>query len=711
MKKVIKGTNLETMGTDTLMLDPVIVPESYDVPTTAAVAAGITEAVGGASDALQEQIDDIAEKAGSGYTPKGPASVATLNGLSGQENGWLYTMTDAGTLTDGSVTVVAGDTVAWDATNSVWYKTADGIRYYPCQTALFELGVLTIQGKNDIYMGDNLFIFKRSKTFFRLKEGDTVPFDCVLFGYDENFSFIGQENYTSGSPVNKNYSWLKAVVEKSIVENDEEIAWEQGYLQAGEPKASTYYVRTDFLDFSVFKNYYIKSLSNNPLLAVYCYDSNKIFITGRSYGYRQVTFLDLLSIGDFVKNQDDVAYIKLVFHYTPDRTTTPAQAYNLVHVGALQTNANFDSVNSIEVLENVKNDANGYAVVRFSYPLYYSKGRSLLEPTMDSSQYNSTVYRNSGLLRLPYNYTQKGQPCPLLIFCHPSDKMQILNSANDFFSEYATFWDYLQKEGFAIMDCYHTSNKYNYFAHDWGQPLAGACYDQAYKWVCENYNIDQERVFVSAKSQGGIRALLMALGFSSIPVKACGPLAPALGFCPQFGYNKNDFTIVSDDCEFEGTMPDISNYTESDFDYANTMPEELKDYVDANKEKIVGVNSFMINCMSCAAVDLFDKLKTHAYTNADFLSTRRFCNAPIKMWHAADDGGINAHKAFIFQLQNCGCNAEIRVMPSGTGGHGAVSYAANSIRVPSLTTRLGYVCTDIPLAMVEMVNYFIKFGG
>jgi lysophospholipase L1-like esterase len=93
--------------------------------TNPVTSGGVAEAVGGASDALQEQIDDIAEKAGSGYTPKGPASVATLNALSGQENGWLYTMTDAGTLTDGSLAVVAGDTVAWDATNSVWYKAMD----------------------------------------------------------------------------------------------------------------------------------------------------------------------------------------------------------------------------------------------------------------------------------------------------------------------------------------------------------------------------------------------------------------------------------------------------------------------------------------------------------------------------------------------------------------------------------------------------------
>ena len=98
--------------------------------TSGGVATAITEAVGDASDALQEQIDDIAEKAGSGYTPKGEASVATLNGLSGQENGWLYTMTDAGTLTDGSLAVVAGDTVAWDATNSVWYKA---MNYAPSQ--------------------------------------------------------------------------------------------------------------------------------------------------------------------------------------------------------------------------------------------------------------------------------------------------------------------------------------------------------------------------------------------------------------------------------------------------------------------------------------------------------------------------------------------------------------------------------------------------
>jgi hypothetical protein len=92
---------------------------------------------------------------GSGYTPKGLASVAILNTLSGQENGWLYTMTDAGTLTDGSLAVVAGDTVAWDATNEVWYKAMD---YAPRQ-----------YGTNEV---KNL---QTSITTFR--SGDVIPVD------------------------------------------------------------------------------------------------------------------------------------------------------------------------------------------------------------------------------------------------------------------------------------------------------------------------------------------------------------------------------------------------------------------------------------------------------------------------------------------------------------------------------------------------------
>ena len=71
---------------------------------------------------LQDAIDNASESWSTGFTPKGESSVSDLNGLTTQSNGDSYIVTDSGTLTDGSLAVVAGDQVAWDATNSVWYK-------------------------------------------------------------------------------------------------------------------------------------------------------------------------------------------------------------------------------------------------------------------------------------------------------------------------------------------------------------------------------------------------------------------------------------------------------------------------------------------------------------------------------------------------------------------------------------------------------------
>lgn len=53
---------------------------------------------------------------------KGPATVAQLNtGITGIQPGWTYTLTDAGTLTDGSIAVDVGDEVAWTA-DGEWFK-------------------------------------------------------------------------------------------------------------------------------------------------------------------------------------------------------------------------------------------------------------------------------------------------------------------------------------------------------------------------------------------------------------------------------------------------------------------------------------------------------------------------------------------------------------------------------------------------------------
>ena len=59
---------------------------------------------------------------------KGEATVATLNGYgTSSSNGNVYVLLDSGTLTQGSVTVIRGDLVAWNAGASKWDKLSAAI--------------------------------------------------------------------------------------------------------------------------------------------------------------------------------------------------------------------------------------------------------------------------------------------------------------------------------------------------------------------------------------------------------------------------------------------------------------------------------------------------------------------------------------------------------------------------------------------------------
>ena len=75
----------------------------------------------GVLDAINGVVEDIAS-IGSPLQWKGPATVAELNaGITGIQPGWTYTLTDAGTLTDGSIVVDIGDEVAWTE-DGEWFK-------------------------------------------------------------------------------------------------------------------------------------------------------------------------------------------------------------------------------------------------------------------------------------------------------------------------------------------------------------------------------------------------------------------------------------------------------------------------------------------------------------------------------------------------------------------------------------------------------------
>lgn len=107
---------------------------------------------------------------------KGPATVAQINaGITGIQTGWTYTLTDEGTLTDGSIKVDVGDEVAWTEDDE-WFKLGGdgGVKYvsmndsYSDIQAIIDRGQFPImkvtagQGYNNYYPSFeyNLFVFK-----------------------------------------------------------------------------------------------------------------------------------------------------------------------------------------------------------------------------------------------------------------------------------------------------------------------------------------------------------------------------------------------------------------------------------------------------------------------------------------------------------------------------------------------------------------------
>ena len=224
-----RKTTLES----TLKFDTTPTAGSTNPVTSDGVKSAIDGAVGDASEAIQEQIDDIAEKAGSGYTPKGEASVATLNALSGQENGELYTMTDAGTLTDGSLAVVAGDTVAWDATNEVWYKAMDyaprqygtnEVHNLPTSITAFRTGdVIPVDGPSGTAKMSKVNLLNETSEAAKTKFYDTPELSLKGYAGFNAIGFVGTDakNFRLGDNLKLIYNDLENYhKEVKVVDND-----------------------------------------------------------------------------------------------------------------------------------------------------------------------------------------------------------------------------------------------------------------------------------------------------------------------------------------------------------------------------------------------------------------------------------------------------------------------------------------------------------
>lgn len=349
----------------------------------------------------------------------------------------------------------------------------------------------------------------------------------------------------------------------------------------------------------------------------------------------------------------------------------------------------------------------------FVYETATNVGRNLLNPVMEDRQYSTTRYFNTGILKLPPNYDPFGEPVKLIIYCQGSSSYLGFSTGYIALSDESNL-NYLADEGYAVFGAYRKTTKYAGLSNDASNIYATATTISAlvsgYKHVAKNFNVSDTGVFVSGVSSGGFDGGNLSYNMG-IPVLATGLLAPTFNpLGTPYGSHEDSRLIVAADFEFEGDHSVLNNN--------GSLPiplrtQALKEYMVQNAEKMIGYNPWWngmigedVKEMAAQAFDgtIFDyelnKNKKKIYPN------------PIKIWYAKDDDRASIPvqiPLFAKMIQNTQGNIELRVMPNGTGGHGSIGSSPESIKVPSITTRLGIEHTNVPLSFVELVQYFRRF--
>ena len=324
-----------------------------------------------------------------------------------------------------------------------------------------------------------------------------------------------------------------------------------------------------------------------------------------------------------------------------------------------------------------------------------------------------------GYLQLPSQYKAQGDKSPLVLFCHGTVGYNFMDGTH-MYDELLPFFTH---NGYVVADCsgmtaYYGSELYeNYWenVHSKMNPLLTSCYASLVEWLCRDYNIDHDRIYLLSKSAGGLLATWLCYN-SPFKIRAVANLAPALCLTGQ------SFRVAQQDAlqfwleRFGITGHMFSAWLEGEGDM---------EYVLNNLDKVRGWDPFFLGTdMDYDAIiaDMYDIPKsstgstqarkvTNAYlANAALMAkinaAKKYQPVPMKIWMAQDDSTVPYDWATMYQgmVRRGSGICYIRTMPSGTGGHQSVDSASDAIKVD-------YFCKDgeiitTPCAYAEALDWF-----
>lgn len=446
----------------------------------------------------------------------------------------------------------------------------------------------------------------------------------------------------------------------------------------------------------------------NIRLLVYLYDSN--------YNFLSYTFVETNSenyvyySGGYGMSNVNGAYFRVAF--------TGYSAENLSQTQI--DNTNVFTVNNRPELSSVKVlFLNGEEVCQPTIPeddtihcLYETHphvGCRYSETFINAEYYTEKGYFNAYMLRLPPNYDPKGKPVRLIIWC-PGTGGYSNWSQHDFLNNLA-YIKYWLSEGYAVASFLGNTSKYNTNYSMWLPDMAietsVLAHIQGYKYLSSRYNIAKDGCFVSAKSLGGLMAARL-LFEKNIPVLAVAPLAPKLDaymISTSMDDNYYDTQVYAEDYQWDEGW-------EQYYDGTNTNTEQKKAYLKSQIRKMLGTQPLLNGIVGKTPDELFELgWSSRGNKNKPLGQCSRFCNTPIRIWCSIADNtiGFDLSEQFIMSLQNGGSPAELRALPApdeGDNAHQMVDRAPSAPKVASIVSASGETFTDVPLAYVEVIQYF-----
>ncbi len=423
----------------------------------------------------------------------------------------------------------------------------------------------------------------------------------------------------------------------------------------------------------------IKATYSIDTLYLYEYDKDKKFIIAKSLLSNTERKLDKSTV--FIKFEHDnfTNGDVILTYYSP--ANSPVWEYN--------------------------NRVNGNTIP-FGYEVYPSYQTDVNDSV---TVLNTKKVFTSGLLMLPPNYSEHGEKVPIIYFAHGSgDYQSILNT--EFSVNYMDYIRYLCDEGFAIFDCYGWTDLYTTAGCQMANPTNMAAIKQGLKWVCDNYNVDINHVYVTGKSLGGLQAINMCYE-RDLPIKACCPIAPEIDATSiGFGYEKEGRKAYAKDLGF--TVDTNGVLEEEGAKLLSGFSANFKAYAKENAHKLQGYNPLWRNLLNANVQELIQFQIDADHLNGlpnKIKTMTRICDTPTKIIVAIDDTAVSHDlcKAYIQSIKNGGGVGEMRSLPINTGKHHAVDNDPNALKVESIITKCGITHTNVPLAYAEMVQFFRRY--